>query len=239
MNMVRASVGIVVFLLAAIAAVMFTGVLEVRDVRTSDIPDTLAQRVSAITGSWLDERELLIRRGSILVLARPALLTQRIAAEVPELMNIEVTVDAPHALIITAEIRVPEGIWCHGDACRFWDRTATFWGSTVPSVGPLLMLVRDDRTDEEEIHELFTGILATLDGLEPLGLSAKYVVIPDAEPGGIRIPTNRGWDLLIDTANDIGDQLRTLDVLLADKASDSSFSPLYIDLRTPGRVYYR
>src|SRR4030042_226197 len=178
MNMVRASVGIVVFLLAAIAAVMFTGILEVRDVRTSDIPDTLAQRVSAITGSWLDERELLIRRGSILVLARPALLTQRIAAEVPELMNIEVTVDAPHALIITAEIRVPEGIWCHGDAWRFWDGTATFWGSTVPSVGPLLMLVRDDRTDEEEIHELFTGIVATLDGLESLGLSAQDCVVP-------------------------------------------------------------
>jgi hypothetical protein len=237
--MVRVSIGIVVFLLAAIAAVVFTGVMEVREVRTSDLPDELAQRINDIARSWLDERDLLIRHGSIVLLARPALLTQRIATEVPELMNISVDLDAPHALIISAEIRIPEGIWCRGDVCRFWDRTGTFWGSVVPSVGPLLMLIRDDRTDDEDTHELFAGILMTLDGLEPLGLSAKYVVIPDAEPGGIRIPTNRGWDLLIDTANDIEDQLRTLDVLLADKASDSSFLPLYVDLRTPGRVYYR
>jgi hypothetical protein len=225
-------------------AIVFTGVVEVRDIRVIGVPDALAQRAHDAARQWLDERVLFVRRGAVLPAVRAARLTDALAARLPELASISVALDAPHTLAIAARERIPDGVWCRQSAeesraaCRFWDASGVFWGSTVPSIGPLLLLVRDERS-EPDAEDLFVGVLAAVRGLEPLGIRARYVVLPDAEPGGVRIPTDRGWDLYLDASGDVADQLGTLAVFLADKAKNLPFNPAYIDLRTPGRVYFR
>lgn len=228
-----------IFLAIALGAVVFTGVVEVRDVRVANIPDFVAPQVDESARAWLDERTILIRRSSVLPVVRTDALVQALAEAFPELASISVRADLPHAIEISATERLPVGIWCRADVCRFWDRSGTFWGTAVESVGPLLMLIRDQRAEEFQDEQLLPGILTVLDGLEPLGLKAKYILLPDAEPGGMRIPTNRGWDLLMDASGDVQEQLSTLGVFLADTGANASFHPAYIDLRTPGRVYFQ
>ena len=51
--------------------------------------------------------------------------------------------------------------------------------------------------------------------------------------------TGKGYDIIFDAGGDVADQLSVLTVFLADRAKDPAFAPQYIDLRTPGRVYYK
>jgi hypothetical protein len=144
------------------------------------------------------------------------------------------------------EVRMPRGIWCTGEVCEFWDTSGARWGRTVPSVGSLLLLVQDERMRDVQAEartdgdaRIFSGILSAIEGIASLSLQAKFVTIPDAEPGGIRITLMSGYDLLIDAHGDVADQLSTLGVFLADRAKDPGFHPQYIDMRTPGRIYYK
>ncbi|HTP57240.1 MAG TPA: hypothetical protein VMJ72_03150 [Candidatus Paceibacterota bacterium] len=145
----------------------------------------------------------------------------------------------PRAAEATPTPRQPLGIWCRADECQFWDASGTRWGSVVRSVGPLLLLVDDLRTTDEAQAGLVAGILAAVDGLPSMGLRAVSVTLPDAEPGGIHITTSAGYDLYMDALGDVPDQLSTLAVFVADRAKDPTFKPQYLDLRTPGHVYFK
>lgn len=144
----------------------------------------------------------------------------------------------PHAHIPVVQ-RTPIGIWCRQNACQYFDASATLWGSAIKSRGPLLLLVEDDQTYASASPELIENILTAVDGLPDLGMHAQSVELPDSAPGDMRITVDRPYTLLLDVQGDIADQLSTLGVLLADRAKDPTWLPQYIDLRTPGRVYYK
>lgn len=139
--------------------------------------------------------------------------------------------------------RTPIGTWCRGSGsdqtCQFFDASGTLWGSALPSSGPLLLLINDQRSDDASMSIPFDRILAATQGLLPLGLAAKTITLPDAEPGGLTVTLTKGYDLYFDGLGNIADQLQVLGIFLADRAKDPTFRPQYIDLRTPGRVYYK
>ena len=100
-------------------------------------------------------------------------------------------------------------------------------------------MVNDQRSDDSLTPKFLSGILASIDGLSATGLKSRVVTLPDADPGGIRITTSKGYDVYMDALGDVADQLSTLSVFLADRSKDATFKPLYLDLRTPGRIYYK
>jgi cell division septal protein FtsQ len=135
--------------------------------------------------------------------------------------------------------RTPQGIWCRGQDCQYFDRSGERWGSAIFSHGPLLLLVQDERTDATGAERLIPAMFTAVDALPNIELHARSVTFPDSAPGDMRITTDKGYDIIFDAYGDITDQLSTLSVLLADRTKDPAWSPQYIDLRTPGRVYYR
>lgn len=145
----------------------------------------------------------------------------------------------PHGLHVSVVEREPVGIWCRGDACRYYDRSGAQWGEAVPSRGPLLLLVKDERSSDEGTQAATQSLLAAAEGLGALGIRARWATLPDAAPGDMRITTDRSFELYMDAGGDIPDQLSTLGTLLSEKATDAAWAPGYIDLRTPGRVYYK
>lgn len=145
----------------------------------------------------------------------------------------------PHTLEIIAIERKPIGIWCHANDCTYFDRNGARWGTAVVSRGPLLLLVQDERPITDMPEQGVKNMLLAVSGLPQLGLRAVSVTMPESAPGDIKVHTDKGYDLLMDYFGDITDQLSTLGVLLSDKAKDATWAPQYIDLRTPGRVYYK
>ncbi len=145
----------------------------------------------------------------------------------------------PHTLHIQAHERTAMGTWCRSSGCRYFDITGARWGSAVPSRGPLLLLVMDEQTDAVWDERLFDNLKSIIAALPAIGMHPIVATLQDGAPGDLRITLSEKYDLLFDALGDITDQLTTLKVFVSDKAADPTWKPQYIDLRSPGRVYYK
>jgi hypothetical protein len=101
------------------------------------------------------------------------------------------------------------------------------------------LLVRDERGDIPWDGKLFAGMMTAVGGLPAMGIRAITVTLPDAAPGDAHIRVSAGYDVIVSLLGDVDDQLSTLAVLIADHSRDKGFKPAYIDVRTPGRAYFR
>ncbi len=212
----------------------------VRDVRITGVTGGLAQRMHDTVAPLLDRHWLgVFPVGRTVFTLRGGTVAVTLRAAFPEIQVASADVQLPHTVAVTVTVRQPLGVWCRGDACTYWDSSGARWGNAVQSVGPLFLLVRDQRSSDDADPRLLQGIVTAVDGLSGLNLTARMVILPDAEPGGMRITMTSGYDVLMDGLGDVPDQLDTLRVFLAGRAKDTTFRPLYVDLRTPGRVYYK
>lgn len=154
--------------------------------------------------------------------------------------RLHVSIPWPHTgnTPMPAGTPVAVGTWCYENECRFFDRSGAQWGKALQSSGPLLLLIDDQRASSSMQTRVIQGVMAVTDTLPEMGLVVKSVVLSDSQPGAT-ITTDHPYVLYIDPLGDIDDQLATLKIFLSDRAKDAVFSPAYIDLRTPGRVYYK
>ncbi|MCC6405096.1 MAG: FtsQ-type POTRA domain-containing protein [Candidatus Yanofskybacteria bacterium] len=198
------------------------------------------EAVTATVGGLLDQRTLQIFQPArnILFLNTTA-VGDALREHYGNIERVAVEKVYPHGLRVSVVEREPVGIWCRGDACRYYDRSGAQWGEAVPSRGPLLLLVNDERSSADDAQEVTQRLLAATDGLIALGIRPRWATLPDSAPGDMRIATDRSFELYMDASGDIADQLSTLGVLLSERATDAAWAPRYIDLRTAGRVYYK
>lgn len=225
---------------------LFSSLFAVTDIRVSGAAGVGDARVADTIGRLLGRRHLYVfQPARNMLLLDAGAVASHVMDTYAAIERVAVAKQYPHALAVTVTERQPLGIWCRraggGDdwTCRYVDRSGARWGQALPSSGTLLLLVKDERTDDILNAAFLSGILAALDGLAPLGLHARSVTLPDAEPGGITIATDKGYDLYLDALGDVADQFAVLGVFLADRAKDPAFAPQYLDVRTPGRVYYK
>lgn len=153
--------------------------------------------------------------------------------------QVTVTKEYPHTIRVQVYERTARGSWCRGDTCTLFDREGSRWGIALPSRGALSLTVFDERERDEGFGAMLTGVLAMTDGLASMSMRTLQVRLPNDAPGDIRITTDHSYEIIADALGDSADQLETLGTFLAEHATDASFAPVYLDLRTPGRVYYR
>lgn len=212
-------------------------------VTTVQIGGMSASLMSVVRGSaweFLDMRQLYVfQPAHNIVLLDSASLTQHLLTALPSLAGVSVVKDYPHTVMIRVTERIPFGVWCRGDACQYIDRTGARWGDAPRSRGTILLLIDDQQEDTLFDSRLFTSITTAADQLPEFGIRLAWVLLPDTAPGDMTVRTDIGFDLRFNAFGDMDDQLTTLAVFLADRAKDAAFHPQYIDLRTPGRVYYR
>jgi|GEM_PF-3428710 len=155
-----------------------------------------------------------------------------------EIETLSVSKSYPHTLQVQVHARVAVGTWCRKDVCQYFDVSGKRWGIAIPSRGPLLVFVQDERSDSSD-ERVFKGLMGAVGTLPSMGMYPRTITLQDGAPGDMRIQLSVGYDLLFDALGDMDDQLSTLSVFISDRASDPVFKPLYIDMRTPGRVYYK
>lgn len=217
-----------------------SSVFAVTDVRVESVSHTVRDDVRQAVDDVLGQRHLgFLRPARNILLLDEASVAATLRAAFPNVESLDVVKEYPHSLLITAVERTPVGAWCVGDTCQYFDMSGARWGSAVPSRGPLLLLVQDERRDAPWDQRLFEGMANAIRALPDIGVRPITVTFPDAAPGDMRISVASGYDIIADALGDVPDQLGTLGVLIADKASDPAFRPLYIDIRTPGRAYYK
>jgi cell division septal protein FtsQ len=219
---------------------LFSSVFAVTTIIVNGATMNDNDRVLSSVRQLLERRTLqLLQPDRNIVLLDTDAVRSFVLEEYASIQGVQVRKEYPHTLRVDVIEREAFGVWCRGDDCSYVDRTGARWGSAVSSRGPLLVRVEDERTDDDLPLKLMAGLLAAIDGLPPLGLHVVSVTLPDSAPGDTRLLLDAGYSLLMDVYADTTDQLATLGVLLADKAKDSAWKPQYVDIRTPGRAYFR
>jgi hypothetical protein len=244
----RASVVRTTLIVSALLSVLGGGmwlmfassVFAVTDVRVEGASVSVNESLRQAVDDVLGQRRLgFLRPARNLLLLNADAVALSLSAAFGNIERLEVRKEYPHTVRISAVERTPIGAWCIGQTCQYFDSTGARWGSAVPSRGPLLLLVQDERSDATWDPRLFSGLSLAVNGLPTFGLRPITVTFPDAAPGDMTVTVGAGYSVLMDALGDVQDQLSTLEVLVADKAKDQAFRPQYIDVRTPGRVYYK
>lgn len=219
---------------------LFSSVFAVTDIRVSGAASVGDDRVRLAVEELLNRRTFrVLQPAKNIILLDAGAVSSGLADSFTAIERAEIRKQFPHTIAVVVTERVAFGLWCRGSTCSYFDRSGARWGSAVPSRGPLLVRVQDERTEASGSEQLVEGILAAVDGLPALGLLGVSVTLPDSAPGDMRVSVSKKYDLLLDAFGDLSDQLATLGVLLSDRAKDPGWAPQYIDLRTPGRAYYR
>ena len=233
------AVGLAFVIAVCVWVFLFSSVFAIAEVHVTGADTVGNDRVRDSIQQLLDRKTLLMfQPARNIVLLDTGAVAALISSQYGSVERVVVSKRYPHNLDVSVTERVAFGLWCRGDACMYFDRSGARWGSAVPSHGPLLVRVQDDRTADDVPGRLISGLLSAIDGLPELGLHVVSVVLPDSAPGDSRLLVDKHYEILLDAYGDVADQLSTLEVLLADKAKDPAWAPRYIDLRTPGRVYY-
>lgn len=243
--------GIVVSAGALTWLLFLSSIFAVTDIAVDGARAIGNEQVRTVVGDLLDQRTLhILQPGRNILFLNTAAVADAIREHYESIDRVAVEKAYPHTLRVTVTEREPVGIWCRrvsseqgaapdARACRYYNRAGDRWGEAVPSRGPLLLLVNDERSADDQVPVFVQALLAVADGLASRSLRVQWATLPDAAPGDLRIATSRGAELYLDALGDVQDQLATLEILLAEKATDSAWMPTYIDLRTPGRVYYK
>ena len=240
--------GITVLLFLVLGALgwafFFSSFFSVTDIRVSGAQSIGDERIRTAVQGLLERRTLqILQPARNIILLDTEAVGEYVQSGDDNLRSVVVRKQYPHTVEVVVTERVAFGLWCRGDECKYFDRDGARWGNAIPSRGSLLVRVQDDRPESEISQRLIAGILTAIDGLPEYGLRVISVMFPDSAPGDMRIAVDKKYDLFLDGYGDMTDQLATLGVLLSDKANPPAggptWAPQYIDLRTPGRAYYR
>lgn len=165
-----------------------------------------------------------------------------IADSLPWLKDVVVQRELPHGLRVSVGEREPLGVWCRplsrDGECYFFDHDRV-WGSAVPSRGTLLITVMDEHPEGSPYPELVDDILMLSERLRSLDLRVSRVTLPAGPLDELHMDTTDGYPVLFSRKTPLQEQLDVLEVFLSDRRADGEFDPLYIDVRVPGKVYFK
>lgn len=90
----------------------------------------------------------------------------------------------------------------------------------------------------KEVVDLLHEVVVLLP--DRLGVRANELLIPAIGTEEVHVRTDQGWTLLLDAQRDLFDQLRSFEQVVAEEFPVGAQERLeYVDLRVPGKVYYR
>jgi len=224
----------------------FSGQFEVTEIKISK-PDVLKDlNVSRSVNNWLDQDWLSIKRRNNTAFINLDNLDSVLRSQFAQIKGIKASKNLPHAINIEVKAREPEGIWCSGGECFYFDDEGIAYKRSAESSGFLLTSVKDRRGRRlglgERVEESIwlDSIILARDLLSNSGFAVREFIIPDGSFDEFHARTSFGFDIYISFSTSIRRQLDAFVIAWKDKIPNSKKSQLeYVNLTVPGRIYYK
>lgn len=240
----------VVIVLAGIGyALFYAPWLKVTTVTFDGLTGSHQDDVKTAVDDALGRKTLGLATGRDILFVRSGSLIADLTSQFPFIQTVSVQKKYFHTLKITAIERQAEGVWCFRSSgtspdCRYFDNGGVTFGHAVQSSGVLLLNVDDMRIQSAS---------TSLSSVDPRFLKAIQAVVPilrsqEIKVKSITIPvgTYTEFDILVgdypvkfSLDSDLASQLDVYRIFRAQKMSDGTLHPQYIDLRFDGRVYFK
>lgn len=231
------------------ASALFAPQFRVEHIRVEGGTPLLRTEVESKTKAFIN-REAVLQGTPRLFLVPRDRLAQTLRAELPELATVQVLRRLPATLELFVQEKVPVAFLEVGG------RTFSVGseGQTIAEVSPedvrraQLPRVRDlhttvpiqpgDTVLNPAVMQLLHEVIVKLP--EQFSVSAEELVIPAIGSEEVHVRTSGGWTLLLDARRPLTDQLGALEKVVAEELDAKTLPRLeYIDLRVPGKVFYR
>lgn len=175
-------------------------------------------------------------------------LSDTLVTAFPQARNIIVTKHYLNSLNISLEKREALGVWCYNqaDKCVYFSNDRLAFAEAAVSSGSLLLSI-DDQASQPVVlgqpvttPELLAFILKLQLGLNRQGVVFNKIIIPSDELFRVNVLTSEGWQIYLNTNEAVSEQLSSLEAFMVQKLTSEQRARLvYIDVRIPGRVYYK
>ncbi len=222
-------------------------------------------RVKTITIEGSDERTkteaetiartFLAREASVFGSARTFLVPrERLAAELTSLLPHIASARVVRRLPGTVEIRIQEKVavaYLNQDSALYAmdgagriiaqataEEAATSGLPRVRNIQATSPVRLGDDVLNEEVIALLHDVVVLLP--ERVNASIREFLVPAVGTEEVHVRTDRGWTLLLDAKRPFADQLAVLEKILTEELNPKALERLeYMDLRVPGKVFYR
>lgn len=174
-------------------------------------------------------------------------LANQLLTSFPLLAEVKVKKNFSREVQIKIKDRQPWGVWCYpaAPACLVFDRSGVgFREPNLSAVSAIGLEVEDYQNSQPalggEIAPLnWFGLLPTLQNLaEQIGLSWSKLIIP-TESLRVNLETTEGWQIYLSLSQNLTEQFNTLRFFLIQYPTEKRTAWQYVDLRVPGRVYFK
>ncbi|MDA1169289.1 MAG: FtsQ-type POTRA domain-containing protein [bacterium] len=177
-------------------------------------------------------------------------LEQKILLDVPQVRDVHIVRKLPGTVKVIVQEKQPAILLVSGGSYFFLDTQGIAYEQAQLDALPGVVLPIVKNSDVNAMVTLGTNAVETQfidfihEALETLpeitGAQIAEMRIPSLATKEVHFLLDKNWKILMDTTRSAKDQIRILQLLLADTITKEELQTLeYIDLRIPNRVYYK
>lgn len=219
----------------------FTKTFTVSAVTVVDAKPHTIEKIQELAKSTTGENILFIHTES---------LEQKILLEVPQVRDVHIVRKMPGTLKIIVQEKKPALLLVSKGSYYFVDEEGVAYEQASLDAIPGVVLPTVKNSDTNATVTLGTNavekefVVFIHEALQQLpeivGAQVAEMKIPALATKEVHFLLDKNWNILMDTTRSATDQMRILELLLADTISDTEQQTLeYVDLRIPNRVYYK
>ncbi len=230
----------------------FSGTFNIAEVKISGAETLDPKEVEETTKAFLQGRASLIFPKNNRVFLNERLLTASLLEKYPRISKADM-VYRSNTLEISIQERKPVAFWCTSTQlstgspeCLLVDEAGVIYEEVSKSGSGVVLKIQDE-TDRnlrkgmgvisEETMEL---MLALRENLRPQVFVTQFVVEEESLGANyLRADTETGWSIYVDTLQKVEVAVSNIKNLLRHEIGSNVNRLEYIDLRIPGRAYYK
>lgn len=231
--------------------IFYSPVFLINRVDTHIVGDTIdPNEVRAFSENWISGKKYAVFWKRHLFFYEPDELAPALSKEFMRIGELEIKpLVRERALRIQIRERTPFGFWCRepDDRCFIFDERGVLFEEIARPEGSIGIVVKDtigpagalgERVADPEWVLFLKELKAAL---QPEIWIKEYVIEPETfQAKFLRVKTTEGWDLLVNFEPDSTDKIaNTVKEVLAKEVKGNRPSLEYLDLRVPGRAYYK
>lgn len=238
-----------VAVLAAGLGVLFAPQFRVREVIVEGAQNAARTEVQVLAEQFLQEHARLFGAPRIFLVPRD-LLASEIKKRIPSVRTVRILRRIPSTLVLQLQEKVPFAFLEARGKVFALDSEGIIIEETSPedAFRSQLPIVRNSQATLTMAPGMVVVSKAVVDLLhevvvllpDRLGVGVDELVIPAVGTEEVHVRTDRDWMLLLDAQRSLTDQLRAFEHVLAEELKVGEHERLeYVDLRVPGKVFYR
>jgi len=188
----------------------FSGILEIKDISVNGLDKVSEEEFDERLKNRFDSKWLgHIEHQRNILFFDPDAFRAEILASFPEVKDVSVSKEPPHALNIIVTERATTGIWCFNpsadnrdpakagapfEKCKYFDEEGSAWGEAAKSSGFLILSVDDLRPNIQNVDkDLLKNLIFVSEHLKEIDIFIDKFIIPEDFFGDFKALTSQGY----------------------------------------------